>query len=132
MELIARTIGAFLLVVAIVVVVQAVVPGDRHDLWTYINPLMAASIVLVVAFSAFSAWTLRRSGGAADAAPSRSLFDAGFICYVGLFIAYLFFLNWIKELDEGEGYGWVWIVLNGMIPVLNVWAGVRLWTRRWE
>ena len=132
MEAVKRIAGSFLILVAIAIVAQAIIPGGRHDLWTYLNPLMAVSILLVVAIAAWS--QARKSGGAGDESSSRKLFETGFepgfVFYLGLFIAYLFFYNWIKELNEGEGHSWVWIVLNGMIPVLNVWAGIRLWNRR--
>ena len=127
MEAIKRITGSFLILVAIAVVAQAIIPGGRHGLWTYLNPLMAVSILLVVAFSA---WSRARKSGGGDESPSRRLLEPDFVFFLGLFIAYLFFYNWIKSLDEGEGHSWVWIVLNGMIPVLNVWAGIRLWSRR--
>ena len=127
MEMFKRIAGSFLILVAIAVVAQAIIPGDRHDLWTYLNPLMAVSILLVIALCAWS--KARRPGGAEDGTGSRGLLEPDFVLYAGLFIAYLFFYNWIKELDQGEGDAWIWVVLNGMIPVLNVWAGVRLWTR---
>lgn len=127
MEMFKRIVGSLLILVAIAVVAQAIVPGDRHYVWTYLNPLMAVSILLVIALCAWS--QIRRLGGAEDSAAPRRLLEPDFVLYVGLFIAYLFFYNWIKELDEGEGHAWVWIVLNGMIPVLNVWVGIRLWTR---
>ena len=127
MEMVKRIIGSFLILVAIAVLAQAIIPGGRHDLWTYLNPLMAASILLVLAFCG---WSKARPGGADDGPAHRGLLEPDFVLYLGLFIAYLFFYNWIKELDEGEGHSWVWIVLNGMIPVLNVWAGIRLWTRQ--
>lgn len=122
-----RITGSFLILVAIAVVAQAIIPGGRHGLWTYLNPLMAVSILLVVAVDAWS--KARKSGAAGDESPSRRWIEPGFVFYLGLFIAYLFFYNWIKELDEGEGHSWIWIVLNGMIPVLNVWGGIRLWSR---
>ena len=128
MEAIKRITCLFLILVAIAVAAQAIAPDGRHYLWTYLNPLMAASILLVVAYSALS--LARNSGGAGSESPSRMLREPGFVFYIGLFIAYLFFYNWIKELDEGEGHAWIWIILNGMIPVLNVWAGIRLWNRR--
>ena len=127
MEAIKKITGSFLILVAIAVVAQAIIPGGRHDLWTYLNPLMAVSILLVVAFSA---WSRARKSGGGDQSPSRRLLEPDFVFFLGLFIAYLFFYNWIKELDEGEGHSWIWIILNGMIPVLNVWAGIRLWSRR--
>ena len=127
MEMVKRITGSFLILVAIAVVAQAIIPGGRHDLWTYLNPLMAASILLVLAFCA---WSKARPGGVEDGPSQRGLLEPDFVLYLALFIAYLFFYNWIKELDEGEGHSWVWIVLNGMIPVLNVWAGIRLWTRQ--
>ena len=127
MEATKRIAGLFLILVAIAVVAQAIIPGGRHDIWTYLNPLMAVSILLVVALCAWS--MAQDSDGAEDGPPSSGILEPGFVLYLGLFIAYLFFYNWVKELDEGEGHSWVWIVLNGMIPVLNVWAGIRLWTR---
>ena len=127
MEMFKRIVGSLLILVAIGVVAQAIVPGDRHQVWTYLNPLMAVSILLVIALCAWSK-TLR-PGGAEDASAHRGLLEPDFVLYAGLFIAYLFFYNWIKELDEGEGHAWVWIMVNGMIPVLNIWAGIRLWTR---
>ncbi|MCY4455361.1 MAG: hypothetical protein OXC56_03500 [Chloroflexi bacterium] len=126
MDNIGRIVGALLILAAIAIVAQTVIPGGRHDLWTYFNPLMAVSIVLVVAFSAWSMTAQASGDGGASVPAGRG--EARIVFYLGLFIAYLFFLNWFKELDEGEGYGWVWIVLNGAIPVLNVWAGTRLWT----
>ena len=128
MEATKRIAGSFLILVAIAVVAQAIIPGGRHDLWTYFNPLMAISILLVVALCAWS--MARRLGSTEDGPLPRGLLEPNFVFYLGLFIAYLFFYNWVKELDEGEGHAWVWIVLNGMIPVLNVWAGIRLWTRQ--
>ena len=128
MEMVKRIAGAFLILVAIAVAAQAIIPGGRHDLWTYLNPLMAVSILLVVALCA---WSMpRHPGGSEDGPSSRGILEPGFVFYLGLFIAYLFFYNWMKELYEDEGHSWVWIVLNGMIPVLNVWAGIRLWTRQ--
>lgn len=124
METIKRIIGAFLILTAIAIVAQAVIPGGRDDLWTYVNPLMAVSVLLVVAYGVWSgAW---RTEGSEDAA-TRALSESRLVFFAALFFAYLFFLNWFKELDEG-GYSWVWIVLNGTIPVLNVWTGIRLWT----
>ena len=128
MEMVKRITGSFLILVAIAVVLQAIIPGGRHDVWTYLNPFMAASILLVLGLCAWG--MARRSGGAEHGAESRGILEPGFVFYLGLFIAYLFFYNWMKELYEDEGHSWVWIVLNGMIPVLNVWAGVRLWTRQ--
>ena len=118
-----RIIGVFLLAVAVIILAQAIIPGGRHELWAYINPLMAISIVLVVGFCI---WSKVR----AAAPPTFPEFDI--VLYVGLFIAYLFFFNWSVELSEDEGYSWAWIVINGMIPVLNIWAGTRLLTRRWH
>ena len=121
-----RLVAALLVVAAVAVVAQAVIPGGRHDLWQYLNPVMAVSIVAVVALSA---WQLRRgAGGPAGGGVS----EVGLVFFLGLFLAYLFFFNWFRELDVGEGHGWVWIVLNGAIPVLNVWAAVRLWTDEGE
>ena len=127
MEMFKRITGSLLVLVAIAVIAQAIVPGDRHYLWTYLNPLMAISILLVIALCAWS--KIRRPGDAKVGAASRGLPEPDIVLYAGLFIAYLFSYNWIKELNEGEGHAWIWIVLNGMIPVLNIWAGVRLWTR---
>ncbi len=127
MEMFNRITGSLLVLVAIVVVAQAIIPGDRHYLWNYLNPLMAISILLVIALCAWSkVW---RPGGAENGTTPRGWSEADFVLYAGLFIAYLFFYNWIKELDEGEGHSWIWIVVNGMIPVLNVWAGILLWSR---
>ena len=114
MDTIRQIVSVLLILAAIAIVAQTVIPGGRHDLWTYFNPVMAVSIVVVVVFGA---WSVARGRSESD-----------FVLYLGLFVAYLFFLNWFKELDEGEGHAWVWIVVNGMIPVLNVWTGVRLWT----
>ena len=125
MDNIRRIVGALLILAAIAIVAQTVIPGGRHDLWTYFNPLMAVSIVLVVAFSAWN--VIGRARGAGGTAMAGGHSESNLVLYLGLFIAYLFFLNWFKELDEGEGHAWVWIVVNGMIPVLSVWAGVRLW-----
>ncbi|MCY4456298.1 MAG: hypothetical protein OXC56_08330 [Chloroflexi bacterium] len=125
MDNIRRIVGALLILAAIAIVAQTVIPGGRHDLWTYFNPLMAVSIVLVVAFSAWN--VIGRARGAGGTAMAGGQSESNLVLYLGLFIAYLFFLNWFKELDEGEGHAWVWIVVNGMIPVLSVWAGVRLW-----
>ena len=123
MEIVKRIVAVFLVLVAVAVVAQVVIPGDRHELYDYINPLMAVSVVLVVAFCAWSGgW---RSGGGPE---TGGLSETRIVFFAGLFVAYLFFLNWFKELDEGEGYSWVWIVLNGAVPVLNAWAGIRLWT----
>ena len=127
MEMFKRIAGSFLILVAVAVLAQAIIPGDRHDLWSYLNPLMAVSILLVIVLCAWSKG--RHLVGSEHGGSPRGLLEPDFVLYVGLFIAYLFFYNWIKELDEGEGHAWVWIVLNGMIPVLNVWAGIRLWTR---
>ena len=127
MEIGKRIVAVFLVLVAIAVVAQVVIPGDRHELYDYLNPLMAVSVVLVVAFCTWNGgW---RSGGGAE---TGSLSETRLVFFAALFVAYLFFLNWSKELDEGEGYSWVWIVLNGAVPVLNVWAGIRLWTRETE
>ena len=117
-----------LILVAIAVVAQTIVPGDRHYLWNYLNPLMAISILVVVALCVWC--KVRRPGGGENGAAPHGSFGPDFVLYAGLFIAYLFFFfNRIKELNEGEGRAWIWFVLNGMIPVLNVWAGIRLWTR---
>ena len=130
MEMIKRVVAVFLVLVAIAVVAQAVIPGDRHELYDYLNPLMAVSVVLLVAFCVWSGgW---RPGGADGESTAGGLSETRLVFFAALFVAYLFFLNWFKELDEGEGYGWVWIVLNGVVPVLNVWAGIRLWTRESE
>ena len=130
MEIVKRIVAAFLVLVAIAVVAQAVIPGGRNDLWTYVNPLMAVSVVLVLAFCAWSgAW---RSGGAEGESTAGGLSETRLVFFAGLFVAYLFFLNWFREMDDGDGYSWVWIVLNGLVPVLNVWAGIRLWTRESE
>ena len=127
MEAVKRVVAAFLVLVAIAVVAQAVIPGDRHELYDYLNPLMAVSVVVVVAFCVWSGgW---RSGGGSE---TGGLSETRLVFFAALFVAYLFFLNWFRELDEGEGYSWVWIVLNGMVPVLNVWAGIRLWMRESE
>ena len=90
---------------------------------------MAISILLVIAVCAWS--KVRRPGGEENGAAPHEWFGPDFVLYAGLFIAYLFFYNWIKELDEGEGHAWIWILVNGVIPVLNVWAGIRLWSRSW-
>ena len=127
METCQRITGSLLVLVAIAVVAQAIVPGDRHNLWNYLNPLMAISILLVIALCAWS--KVRRPGGGENGTTPSGWAEADFVLYAGLFIAYLFFYNWIKELDEGEGHSWIWIVVNGMIPVLNVWGGIRLWSR---
>ncbi len=127
MEMLKRITGSLLVLVAIAVVAQAIIPGDRHYLWNYLNPLMAISILLVIALCAWS--KVPRPGGEENGAAPRGWSEADFVLYAGLFIAYLFFYNWIKELDEGEGHAWIWIVVNGMIPVLSVWAGIRLWSR---
>ena len=124
MEAVMRIIGVFLLAVAVIILAQAIIPGGRHELWAYINPLMAISIVLVVGFCI---WSKLQSSD--DSAP-MGFPEFDIVLYVGLFIAYLFFFNWSVELSEGEGYSWAWIVINGMIPVLNIWAGTRLLTRR--
>ena len=128
MEMFKRITGSLLILLAIAVVAQAIIPGGRHYMWTYLNPLMAASILLVIAICAWSKF--RSPGGAESGTTLRGWFEPDFVFYAALFIAYLFFYNWIKELDEGEGHSWIWIVLNGMIPVLNVWAGIRLWTNQ--
>ena len=127
MEMFKQITGSLLVLVAIAVVAQAIIPGDRHYLWNYLNPLMAISILLVIALCAWC--KVRRPGGEENGAAPHMGFGPDFVLYAGLFIAYLFFYNWIKELDEGEGHAWIWIVVNGMIPVLNVWAGIRLWSR---
>ena len=120
-------IGVFLISVAVVILAQVIIPGDRHELWVYLNPLMAVSIVLVIAFCI---WNRVRSSDDAEASRSSQGFpEYEIVLFGSLFIAYLFFFNWVTELNEGEGYGWVWIILNGMIPVLNIWAGSRLLTR---
>ena len=124
METMQRAAGVLLVVVAVIVVAQAIIPGGRHDLWTYINPLMAVSIVGVLAVSA---WSRQRASGGGNAPAIGGLAESRLVFYVGLFVAYLFFMNWIRELDVGEGHSWVWIVLNGAIPALNVWAAARLW-----
>ena len=130
METIKRIVAAFLVLVAIAIVAQAVIPGGRHDLWTYLNPLMAVSVVLVIAFCAWiGAW---RSGGADGESTAGGLSESRLVFFAGLFVAYLFFLNWFRELSDGDAYGWVWIALNGMVPVLNVWTALRLWTRESE
>ena len=126
METIKRIIGAFLVLAAIAVVAQAVIPGGRNDLWTYVNPLMAISVLLVIAHCVRSgAW---RAGGGEDGSAARGLSESRLAFFAALFFAYLFFLNWFRELDDGGAYGWVWIALNGAIPVLNVWTAIRLWT----
>ncbi len=127
MEMFKQITGSLLVLVAIAVIAQSIIPGDRHYLWDYLNPLMAISILLVIALCAWS--KVRRPGDADNGATPQEWFGPDFVLYAGLFIAYLFFFNWIKELDEGEGHSWIWIVVNGMIPVLNVWAGIRLWSR---
>ena len=124
METMQRAAGVFLVVVAVIVVAQAIIPGGRHDLWTYLNPLMAVSIVAVLAVSA---WSRQRASGGGEASAIGGLTESRIVFYVGVFVAYLFFMNWIRELDVGEGHSWVWLVLNGGIPVLNVWAAARLW-----
>ena len=137
--MLSRIGGYYLIAIAVVVAVHAVVEPLYHasasgqpysPVWSILNPLMTIAIVLGVAV----AWRCKRAvDREGDGAPvSRAFLTANAMFYGFVFFGILYVWNWFNLMSPGftaiaEGtVSLVWIVVDAALPLLWGTAGFAL------
>ena len=137
MESLKRFIGIVLIVIAAIVAIHTIIEpiyhtstdGNLHSsAWDYINPLSAISIILGLIFGYI------RMGRAGENSSVQEFIAANTLFYGFIFIAIIFFWNWFGIMSVGSDFtavgmdtrGLVWILINAILPLLNIAMGVHL------
>ena len=137
MEGLKRFIGVVLIVIAAIVAIQTILEPIYHtstddspysSAWDYINPLSAISIILGLIFG-----YIRLSGVGADSSVQEFI-AANTLFYGFIFTAIIFFWNWFGIMAIASDFtgvshstrGLVWILLDAILPPLNIAMGVSL------
>ena len=137
MEGIKRFIGVVLIVIAAIVAIQTIIEPLYHtstadsphsSAWDYINPLSAISIILGLIFG-----YIRLSGVGADSSVQEFI-AANTLFYGFIFTAIIFFWNWFGIMGFASDFtavshstrGLVWILLDAILPPLNIAMGISL------
>lgn len=132
-----RIIGVVLIVIAAIVAIQTVLEPIYHtstddspysSTWDYINPLSVISIILGVIFG-----YIRMSRAGADSSVQEFI-AANTMFYGFMFVAIIFFWNWLGISDVGSDFtavghntrSLVWILFNATLPLLNGAMGMHL------
>ena len=134
-----QIVGVVLFLIGALVAIHTVVEPLYHASseaspyspnWTYINPLMAAAIVLGLIFACMRKQEVDRQGG--DAAVTREFLAANTIFYGLLFIGILFFFNWFNLMSPAynavgpDAVSVIWAVIDAALPLLLGAQGLAL------
>ena len=132
-----RIIGVALIVIAAIVAIQTIIEPIYHtstadspysSTWDYINPLSLISVILGVIFG-----YIRMSRAGADASVQEFI-AANTLFYGYMFAAIIFLWNWFGISSAGQDFtaigndtrSLVWIIFDGILPLLNGAMGVHL------
>lgn len=133
METLKRIIGVYLIVVAALVAIHTVIEPIYHrgdgfsGAWSWINWLMAISIILGVIFGCI------RMSRAGDGSRIQEFVAANTLFYGFLFAAILFFWNWFGitigqdfTAVSGDVRSLIWIIFDAFHPLLSGAMGAHL------
>ena len=137
METLKRVIGVVLIVIAAIVALHTVIEPIYHTStednpscpgWDHINPLSAISIILGVIFGYI------RMSHAGENSSVQEFLAANTLFYGYMFAAIIFFWNWFgisRFAQDFTAIGadprtLVWILFNGILPLLSGAMGVHL------
>ena len=120
--LVKRVIGAYLALVAVVVLAQFVawpLYVDDHadaagDTWLILNWFMAAGLVLMLVITARAKLSCDAEGGDDD----RSWIRANVMFYLTVLLAIAFVPNWFAATWGENDNGTIWHVIDTVLPVL--------------
>ena len=132
-----KTIGIYLILVAVLVGVHTVVEPLYHvstearpysAAWDILNPMMIVALVLGLVYG-----YLRKSSADSDGGGvTREYLTANTLFYGFLFVSILFFWNWFNlqspdftAIDD-ETVSLVWIVVDALLPLVTGAMGVHL------
>ena len=132
-----KTIGMYLILVAVLVGVHTVVEPLYHvstearpysAAWDILNAMMIVALVLALVFA-----YRRKNGVDGDqGASTREFIAANTLFYGFLFVSILFFWNWFNLRSPeftaigDETVSLVWIVIDALLPLLTGAMGVHL------
>lgn len=126
--LVERVIGAYLALVAVVVLAQFVawpLYVDDHaeaadDTWLILNWFMAAGLVLMLVL------TCKAKQSCDAEADDRQWIRANAMFYLTVLVAIAFVPNWFAAAWGTEGNGTIWHIIDTVLPVLFLVQSRRL------
>ena len=130
MDTVKRICGWLLILTVVITAAHFLIEpfyANSLQVWGYINFLIAAAMILTLAFN-YQRWR-SDSGGDKDAPPTRAYIESSALLYASVFIAILFFYNWFGRLSpvpEVEPAGWVWILVDALAVIIYGATGIRL------
>lgn len=132
-----KTIGIYLILVAVLVGVHTVVEPLYHvstearpfsPTWDILDAMMSVALVLALVF----AYQRKNGVDSGQGASTREFIATNTLFYGFLFVSILFFRNWFNLLSPeftaiGDGtVSLVWTVIDALLPLLTGAMGVHL------
>ena len=138
MDVVKKPVGAYLVVVAVVVAVFFIINPflvdsfDVLNVWYVLDVLMVIGLALALVFNCMR----KREQGARDpdGPVTRPYLEANVAFFVTAGVTILFLHNWFSLLAEGGDYldgnhqAWIiWAAVDTLLPLVLGVTGCRLW-----
>ena len=139
MDMLKRMSGLFLIAIAVVVAVHAMVEPLYHTsseaqmyspLWVILDPFMVLAVVLGLIFGCIRKRGVDRAGG--SGAITREFLAANTLFYGFLFVGILLFRNWFNQHSPAftatgeDTISFTWVLIDATLPLLAGAMGIFL------